>query len=137
MIKHSQKKQQGVSLVIAVFIILIVSMLGAAMITVLSQGSELVARDVLSTRALFAAESGAERMLNQVYSVPDDCSANPVNNWTFNGGADAAGLISCRSMASCTSELVNGIRIFTINSDGECGSADVIAHRVVTVRAVE
>ena len=67
-------KQQGFSIVFAIFVLVVLSLLATAMFNIMAAGSDTVARQVLSARALFAAESGAQRQLNAIF--PPGASAS-------------------------------------------------------------
>ena len=83
MIKQYQAKraiQFGFSIPAAIFILVLVSLLGTAMISILNQGQQSIAREVISIRALMAAESGAERSLHIVLEdSPASCTGNLSN----------------------------------------------------------
>lgn len=135
----SANKQHGLSLVIAIFILVILSLLGAAMINILSAGTESVAREVLSTRALFAAESGAQRKLNEIFdpggAVQPDLCANVSDTYTQ---VDLDGIQGCSTLevvVDCARAFVNDINYFTITSEASCGPADSPAVRRIQVQA--
>ena len=131
--KTLKKHQAGFSIVIAIFILVVLSLLGAAMINLTSTGADSVAREVISTRALMAANSGAERMLSSIFNpggvvLPGNCTVG--NNY------GAMGLLGCSNVVvDCNSVNVNGIDYFTITSTGICGPNGDEAHRVVEVQA--
>lgn len=130
-------KQRGLSLVIAIFILVVLSLLGAAMINILSIGTESVAREVLSTRALFAAESGAERKLNEIFNPGGSVEPGECTNETY-AQADLGGIQGCADLSvviSCVLVPVNGINYFTITSEASCGATGSAAVRRVQVQA--
>lgn len=130
-----RRAQQGVSLVVAVFILVVLSLLGAAMINVLSGGTDSVAREVLSARALFVAESGAQRMLSDIFppggaTNSAACTNAPGYNWP--------GIIGCSSVSTsftCSGVTVNSVYYVTITSTGSCGPSGNPAARTVEVQA--
>jgi MSHA biogenesis protein MshP len=130
----SRNNQQGFSVVMAVFIIVVLGMLAAAMIKFLAAGSESVAREIISARALMAADSGAQRTLNAIFPPGGvtDTSACGLNNYTFNG------LEGCSNVAvavTCNFVTVDAVNYFTIRSEGRCGPLSDQAVRVVEVQA--
>ncbi|WP_101758886.1 hypothetical protein [Oceanicoccus sp. KOV_DT_Chl] len=140
------RKQQGFSVIMAVFIIVVLSMLAAVMLNILSVGTESVAREIISSRALMAAESGTQRKLNEIFPPPStvantaSCanSANTVQNWLYNAAQGNAfnGLTGCFEVSvDCSYVLVNGTHYFTIISTGSCGPVGDPAVRVVEVQA--
>lgn len=132
-------KQQGVSLVLAIFILVVLSLLGAAMIKILSAGADTVAREVISTRAFLAAESGAQRQLNAIFTpgaatnlaaCADAANTPRTNTYTLGG------LLTCADASVvCEYQLVDGINYFTVASTGRCGPVGDQAVRIVEVQA--
>ncbi len=120
------KNQQGVSLILVIFIIVVLSMLGAAMLKVMSVGSDAVAREVLSTRALHAAESGAQAQLSEIFVVGGTC---PMTVPPFTA------LKGCTVAIECSSLPVGGTNYYSIVSKGRCGPVGDQAVRRVEVQA--
>ena len=127
-------RQQGVSLIMAIFIIVVLSLLGAVMIKLLKTGAGSIAREVISTRALLAAESGAQRQLVAIFP-PGSSNSNTAAcqlgvNYTM------AALISCNNVVvDCEYVTVDGTNYFTITSTGRCGPVGEEAVRIVEVQA--
>ena len=130
--------QQGLSLVMAIFILVLLSLLGTAMINIIAGGTESVAREVISARALFLAESGAQRMLNETFppgstaSVTTACDSAPFNYPSFGG---IEGCSNQSVTIDCTQRTVNSANYYTIISTASCGPANELAVRVVEVQA--
>ena len=129
------KHQHGASLVLAIFIIVVLSLLAAAMLRTISAGSENVAREVVSTRAFLTAESGAEARLNDLFmggvACTDACSAPGVKNYGGN-----ANWLNCSAQVSCCRyNPGTGENYYQLESVGRCGPAGDRAVRVVEVRA--
>lgn len=138
-----RRRQRGVSLIIGIFIVVVISLLGASMVAILQQGSEAVAREVVATRALMAAESGAERVLNHllVGGSSAGCSTN-VDTPTAPTGLlpeplvlAGPGLANCEATQRCAVITVNTIEYYHIRSQGTCGVGVEAAVRVVEVQA--
>lgn len=64
-----QKKQQGSALIVAIFIIVVMTLLVAALSKLLTRSSESISYEVLGTRAFFAAQSGMEQGLAQLFPL--------------------------------------------------------------------
>ena len=144
-------RQSRLSIPAALFVLVVVAMLGAAMHKILSQGQLSIAREVVAMRALMAAESGIERGLNQVLEVnPASCtgnlsappaSLNPlISAWSLS----VAGMTQCSVNVSCGvtqhDSDSDGIveNYYTLRSSGRCGPlADPVsrAFRVIEVQA--
>lgn len=133
------KLQQGLSLVMAVFVLVVLSLLGAAMINIIAGGTESVAREVISTRTLFAAESGAQRTLGEIFppgaaAIPGNCVVGPV----INPASYLAGIVGCSNLTvtiSCIRREVSAVNYYTISSTASCGPVNEKAVRTVEVQA--
>ena len=64
-----KKNARGSALIMAVFVIVVMTVLGAALMRILSASAESVAYEVLGTRALAAAQTGAQWQLQQVFPL--------------------------------------------------------------------
>jgi len=62
-------RQRGFGLPLAVFIITVLALIGAAMVALTRTGQESVASEIQSIRAFYAAESGAQLALVAVLCV--------------------------------------------------------------------
>lgn len=116
----------------AIFILVVVGLLGASMASLLKNADESVAREVISTRALLAAESGAQRKIQQLFptSGAADCSA--ISNLPLTG----AGFGSCFVDVTCVAVSPEGTdTYYTVTSIGRCETATDTAVRVVEVQA--
>lgn len=120
----------------AIAIIVVASLLGAAMVRMLRVEQVGVARDVLSTRALLAADSAVQVALYRRFSSLTACA-------TINGSAvDFAGidgLGSCSATISCTAYTTPATAnaYFSLRATGTCGPAGEAASRQVEVLARE
>ena len=143
-----RSSQLGFSIPAAIFILVLVSLLGTAMINILNQGQQSIAREVISIRALMAAESGVERALHIVLEDnPASCTGNLSNPPTsFNAllsdwNPTVAGLAGCTVNVTCAVVTVdsdddgNTENYFTLRSSGACGPASDRAFRSVQVQA--
>lgn len=130
-----RKNQQGISLLIVVFALVVLGALGAAMANLMSAGSESVAREVISMRALLAAQSGADRKLNDLFEgsgicdplSPDDYPFTPITNLSCDSVR-----VTCDFIESPTG---SGNLFYTITSTGRCGPTGDRAVRTVQVQA--
>ena len=126
--------QQGAGLPIALFIITVLTLLVAGMAQLQQAGSESVSLQIQSQRAFFAAESGAQVAVAEVLAA-GDCSA-VTGSVTFS----ANGLSGCESAMFCNSvsaDIDGGPAeetVFTVRSDGQCGSGSDLANRSVEGR---
>ena len=132
-----QTSQRGVSLVMAVFIIVVLSLLAAALIRILSAGEESVAREVLSTRAFLTAQSGAQLRLSDIFTGGVACTNTcPTTGAQNYGGFGNSNWLNCEASVSCCRVQPAGGDIhYRIVSTGRCGPAGERAARVVEIMA--
>lgn len=133
--KKPVKYQSGVSLVLAIFIIVVLSLLAAAMLRTMSAGTENVAREVLSTRAFLSAESGAQMRLNELFMGGVACTASCAAPAVRNYGGTTAWLNCSAQVSCCRYNPGTGDNYYKLESIGRCGPASDPAVRVVDVRA--
>lgn len=126
----SRRRQQGIGLVAAIFLIVVVAVLVVAITRMVRTSSAAFTQDVISHRAYLAAESGAELGLNRVFAPAGAPSCT-----TWNWDLSALGLNDCQASVDCRSELVGGTPHYTLESSGRCDAGDVVAERHVLVRA--
>lgn len=133
-------RQQGAALIVAVFILVVLSLLAGAMISLQKAGDEVVAREVIATRALLAAETGAHRMLNELFVNGNACAVPSWSVWDFDADSSTGvGLDNCQVSVFCTQlEPASGGTFYEIEAEGQCGygaEADDSAVRIVRMQA--
>ena len=133
------KKQQGSALVIAIFIIIVMTLLGTALVKMLSTEAETIAYEVIGTRAFQAAQSGMQYQLQQVFPLNNSGVACPSATSTrdfSNHGADGRGLQNCKAEVSCQNFVhTDGARYYQLESVGTCDVAGVVTSRKIVVDA--
>lgn len=126
-------KQQGFSLPMAVFVIVIMAVIGTAAVSVLTTGQRSSADQIIATRSLYSAESGAQWVLSQLFPL-DGSPANCLNSYpglNFN----ATGIAGCSASTSCSSATVSGKTYYTIDSTGRCDFSSSSASRRIQILA--
>jgi len=139
---------KGSALVIAVFVIVVMSLLGLSLIRMLQTSGNAVAYEVLGTRAYQSAQVGLQFALSQRFPLApssvthcDGTTVTPVSpdsssNITAPNFSTVPGLLNCRVMTlTCSDIRVNNTIYYTIESTGECSSADVVTTRTLQVTA--
>lgn len=137
--------QRGSMLVIALFIIVIMAILGLAMLKMMSASAQSVVFEVYGQRALNAARSGVEQRLAAAFPIADPAipgSGNPqcLSNvrHTFTG---TDGLQNCEFISSCQQipirDGVNSYDYYRFSSTGTCTAAEVVVSRTVSIDAIE
>ncbi|NTS75870.1 hypothetical protein HR060_03230 [Catenovulum sp. SM1970] len=141
------KKQQGSGIVLAIFLILVMSLLATALIRQLSSTNESVAVEVFGTRALMAANIGVEVMASNLFPIDatatssDDfvAQACPATNPIQANLPAQQGMENCSYSVSCAllDENVNNqsVRFYRIISLGQCDVGDWQTSRTVQVEA--
>ncbi|HBY85826.1 MAG TPA: type II secretory pathway component, partial [Colwellia sp.] len=66
---RTSNEQRGSALVLALFIIVVTTLLGAALVRMISANSETIAYEVIGTRAYQAAQAGAQRKLSELFPL--------------------------------------------------------------------
>ncbi|MBE7214453.1 MSHA biogenesis protein MshP [Shewanella benthica] len=116
-------KQRGSALVIGIFVITVMFLMASALINVLEDADEQVNLEVWGTRALAAANSGADSALAQLF--PLDGSASSCTNvsatWT---PPVAPGFHQCSVVLTCTPTTVASVTRFLITSAATCETGD-------------
>lgn len=134
-LSYSDKKQSGAAMITAIIILVVASMLGAAMISLVQVSQQSSAREVISVRALFSAYSGVGRTLECIRSGNTCANCSGTFNWSNN----LSGLNTCSAAVSCSLDVQlssGGVvtqEYYTIDSVGRC-AADRPATRSVQVK---
>jgi len=135
----STVKQQGSALMLALFIIIVLTLLGGALVKVLSTSSESIAQEVIGTRALMAANSGMQAELQQLFplNATSTCPDEPASlDRSYNFSAD--GLYHCSAETTCSryfEDSTTSINYYRLTSTGECGSSAIAADSKGVVRS--
>ncbi len=124
------RKQTGIGLISAVFLIVVVSMLALAITGMVRTSSDEFAQNMIDQRTLLAAQSGAQLGLNKLFSP---LGASACVNWTFD--LESMGLRSCQAVVQCRSLLVASESHYTLESDGSCAVEGYSAARRLELRA--
>lgn len=134
---YIEKQQRGASLVMAIFIIVVLSLLAAALLRTLSAGAENVAREVISTRAFLTAESGAQLRLSDLFQSGVACATVcPATGAQSYGGFSNSNWLNCEAQVTCCSIVPStGVTHYRVVSTGRCGPAGERAARIVEVMA--
>lgn len=129
----SKRRQRGFSLPVAIFIIVIMALIGAAMVTLMQSGQQSLSTAVMSTRAFFAAQTGAQQALANLFpldgSAPSCLATYPT--MTYN----TAGLAGCNAVVTCSSSLVGSKTYYDLNSTGSCTISGTSAVRQIEIKA--
>ncbi len=123
--------QRGISMAFLLFIVVILSLLAAGLVRLSGQSNLSNAQQVISTRAFFAAESGANIQAMAIFPINGAAGScvNQVYNFNQNG------LNNCTSTTTCTNITVNTDNYYQITSAGQCNSGQPLqATRTIEIR---
>lgn len=127
-------RQRGSSLVLAIFVIVLMSALLFALGRQLISSSKAVSVEVQGSRAFNAAQSGLELGLTQLFSNPANTCPAVAASFSFND----AGLRDCGATLTCF-EVPNpdnaGRRLFRLVSVGQCDAGEFTTSRRVVMEA--
>ncbi len=147
---HQKGKEQGSALVIAIFVIIVMSLLGVALIKMLSSTAESVAYEVIGTRAFQTAQTGLQWGLRDRFPLNSNAlhcdgvdvstsAASKVSSVSLTPPANidnASGLENCEIITlQCDDFKHEGVTYFTLQSTGQCTVADVVTSRTIEVTA--
>jgi MSHA biogenesis protein MshP len=127
-------RQQGAGLPIAIFIITVLALIVTSMAQQQESSGAAISQQVLSQRSFYAAESGAQAAVTEALHS-SGCGSFP-KSLSF----DEAGLKNCSASLECSSVQAdidgdsNPETLFTLISEGQCGSGAEATSRTVEVR---
>lgn len=144
-ITQQKKDAQGSALILALFIIIILTFLGVALMRVLSTSSETIAQEVIGTRALMAANSGMQAQLQKLFplnSAVSSCPSGPIPVYDF---TTIDGLYHCKATTECSKYFTDtgpdvvssddDIKYYRLKSTGECGTGNIVSSRTIQAEA--
>lgn len=127
---RSGAHQRGATLPVVILVLVLLAVLGTAMVQLNATGQRSVALEVISTRAFYAAESGAQFALGRI--LPRDGTPAACGSWPLS--FDPPGLRGCSAQVNCTGPRTRqGNNYYTIVSQGQCGTGESRARRTIEV----
>lgn len=115
-------KQSGSMLIVAIFIIVVMGILVLGLSRLLQASTETVVTEVLGTRAFYAAQSGLELGLQQLFAL-DAATASCSNVEQEFPFYNIQGLINCKANVSCVQSASSenpDITHYLLKSTGSC-----------------
>lgn len=117
---HSPQKQQGSALVMAIFIITVVFILATALINIVKDDDDQFTLEVMGTRALAAANSGADYGLSQLFPIGAGIGQCSTANNAVNL-PNEVGFKHCQVSYTCSADDIgHGMTQYRIESLGVC-----------------
>ena len=114
-------EQGGFGMPMVVFILVVMTLLATAMVRLSSTSAISIANEIESNRAFFAAESGAQWAMNQLFPPAGGggvCFAGTTLNFSTGGLNGCSATVQCQN-----SGVFNGSTHFLVTSSGSCGNA--------------
>ncbi len=128
--------EKGSALVMVIFVMVVLALLLAALAYINAQSNQNTALQIASTRAYWAAQSGAEWGVWQ----GENGSCAPSTPLTYSSYSPNAGLAGCQATVACLSSSTSSAFYYQINSTGVCtagnlaiGNSPISATRSVVV----
>ncbi|MCS4556017.1 MSHA biogenesis protein MshP [Shewanella sp. C32] len=115
-----RQQQRGASLMIALFIIVVMAVLATSLIRISSDADEGVNIEVWSVRAFYAANSGADAALAQLFPLNGNAPscANVDSQWI---PPDSVGFSGCAAVQlSCNTLTAGELSLYRITSSAVC-----------------
>ena len=133
-LKIPVKHQQGSMLVTALFVIIVLGMLGLAIFKIQSSSGRSIGYEVYGARAFNAANSGAARALAQLFPLTG--GSNCAESSTLDLSKQVA-FHGCKVEVECESFLITETDFthFRITSTASCEAGDFTTQRKVAVEA--
>ncbi|MGF1685806.1 MshP protein [Photobacterium japonica] len=135
----SYRRQRGSALIVAIFLITVMGLLAAAMIRIDSTSQTTTTHEVFATRAWYAAHSGNEYVLSQLFPLGrHDADATACKTYTLSAAAFSCQqvTVTCQAM-----EYQNGAgqtaHRYQLESTATCGTGALATTRVQEVWAKE
>ncbi len=115
--------EQGASaLVMVIFVMVVLALLLAALAYINSASNQNTALQIASTRAYWAAQSGAEWGVYQVTSNNASCASQTILSYS---NTPNAGLAGCMATVACSSAPTASVTSYRISSQGSCPAGNL------------
>ena len=132
----TRRNSQGSALLLALFTLVVMSLLGISLMRLLHSQSQATGFEVYGTRALMVAESALELQLTELFPLVG--AANCVASTDYDLSS-IEGLHGCRAQVTCQPLAVNELNstLYQLVAIGRCQAGDFRTERVVEAQARE
>jgi len=128
--------QRGSTLAIAIFIIVVMTLIGVALMKSLSATAGSIAYEVLGTRAFHAGQTGLQWQLQRTFPIaPNSSECDPNISDTPVSLPDEDGNAQCFFIPKCVASVHDAITYYQITSQGQCDDGGVTTTRQFVVQA--
>lgn len=115
-IRPEWKTARGFSIVAAIFIIVVLALIGTTMVQLISTGSQSISQEITSLKAYLAGQSGLQwGMYQATYAGAPPVGPHAV---TFSSG----GLTNTQAAITLQQNSITGETVFLIQADGSYGN---------------
>lgn len=115
---HSIKKQTGVSVVTAIFLVVILALMGTGMVSILTTSQQSISQEITSAKAYMAARSCLQW---GIYQAAYPATVPLESNNTFND--NTSGLFNTRCETTKINTInADGLTFYNITATGKFGS---------------
>lgn len=126
---HLRHRQQGAGLPVAIFLITVMALIVTTIVQLQQTTGESEVLDILSTRAFYAAESGAQLAMTQALEGTEAVCVDTTFEFS------ASGLRGCQAEVQCVASGTPEEPEIRLISTGQCGSGADQAIRQIEVKA--
>ena len=113
------KKQSGVSVVTAIFLVIVLALMGAGMVSLLTTSQQSISHEITSAKAYMAGRSCLQWGMYQSIYTP--AAANSSNTITFNN--NASGLLNSQCATTISTITNDSLTFYNINAVAKFGSS--------------
>ena len=117
-IRHNPKQQSGVSVVTAIFLIVILALMGIGMVSILTTSQQSISQEITSAKAYMAGRSCLQWGMYQAIYDADPWLNNPQVT-TFNN----AGLINTKCSSTFNTITADSLTFFNIETTASYGAS--------------
>ncbi|MHB8249036.1 MAG: hypothetical protein ACYDCX_09170 [Acidithiobacillus sp.] len=121
---HPAAREGGSALVMVIFIIVVLALLLAALAYINAQSNQNTAYQIASTRAYWAAQSGAEWGVWQVTANNGSCASQTNLSLSY-ANTSNAGLAGCTATVACSSAPTASVTSYRVSSQGTCPAGNL------------
>lgn len=127
--------QQGSAIVIAVFIIVVMSLLAAALTRMLQDSQQSIGYEVFGSRAYLAANAGVEQGLLKLFPLGGGVAVCDATS-TLDLSAQTA-FHGCVVNYTCAAKTVDASTLYQIDSTARCNAGEFVTRRKIQAQAKE
>ena len=116
-IHRNIKKQSGVSVVTAIFLVIVLALMGAGMVSLLTTSQQSIGHEITSAKAYMSGRSCLQwGMYQSIYSSASGSHTNTFNN-------NASGLFNSKCDTTISTITNDGLTFYNINTVATFGSS--------------